>query len=658
MVTKWLHKALESYAAPQLIRELAECEKYCLRPVFRDRDDLGASPSISNTLQAAIENSESLIVICSPATRKSSWVNKEIESFIAAHGRERIFCVIVEGDPSHVFPEILLDGPEPLAADLRKEHDGKRDGLLKLIAGLLEVSYDTLRQRESRRRNHRYAVTTALSIVGMVLTSGLASWAFIAESRAIDARIIAETRRSQAENLLSFMVGDLRSSLEPLGKLDLLDRVGEKAIDYYDKALETTISDSELATKSKILSQLGEISVAKFEYQDALSLFLQANQLSTSLVGRQPKSAQNMFERSQSEFWVGYVYWRNGSLSKAESWLTKYRDTAKELVDIQPDNHQWQQEIIYAEHNLGVLLLEKKDYLRAYTVFQNESRLHQARFSLIPDDYHILEDLADAYSWQGVCQERLGKLENALDLQIQSREVRNQVLELSSENKHSELWLAVAYGNEAMAYSHLGKVQLADDRLSQALSYTSRLTKLDPNNKQWLRYHLSLQVNQFELARSPILSKEINPLEIENVTKNLLILHAAEDADRRAATLLVKAYRIKSELVSASHPELSVDALKNAFQIVKSQCSNTRQDPDLLAELLRLHNLSLQLRYKIDIDKECGDIVSIAKLSTNHQHLEPLVRNYLIRNLDPTEWQDRLQLYNFQPIVPWISTKF
>ena len=43
----------------------------------------------------------------------------------------------------------------------------------------------------------------------------------------------AKRRRVQAEGLIEFMLGDLRKKLQPVGRLDVLDAVGEKAFAYY-----------------------------------------------------------------------------------------------------------------------------------------------------------------------------------------------------------------------------------------------------------------------------------------------------------------------------------------------------------------------------------------------------------------------------------------
>ena len=100
-----------------------------LTPIFRDRDELPAAGDLSERVRAALAVSRNLIVVCSPHSAASPWVAKEIATFRELHPDRPIFTAIVEGEPDQCFsPALLEGGAEPLAADLRKEGDGRRLG--------------------------------------------------------------------------------------------------------------------------------------------------------------------------------------------------------------------------------------------------------------------------------------------------------------------------------------------------------------------------------------------------------------------------------------------------------------------------------------------------------------------------------------------------
>ncbi|HET7161773.1 MAG TPA: toll/interleukin-1 receptor domain-containing protein, partial [Rhodanobacteraceae bacterium] len=172
----WLHKALETYRVPSRLvgTQTANGEiPLRLNPIFRDREELSSSPELGTKINAALAQSENLIVLCSPASAASRWVNEEVLAYKRMGRSGRIFCLIVHGEPNasdlpgredeECFCPALrfvLDAngqptserTEPIAADARPGKDGKPNAKLKLIAGMLDVGFDALKQREQQRR--------------------------------------------------------------------------------------------------------------------------------------------------------------------------------------------------------------------------------------------------------------------------------------------------------------------------------------------------------------------------------------------------------------------------------------------------------------------------------------------------------------------------
>jgi hypothetical protein len=80
----WLHRSLENYRVPRRLRATAGefgpvPER--LNPIFRDREELASADNLGASVQAALVDSESLIVICSPRAAQSRWVNEEVLAF-------------------------------------------------------------------------------------------------------------------------------------------------------------------------------------------------------------------------------------------------------------------------------------------------------------------------------------------------------------------------------------------------------------------------------------------------------------------------------------------------------------------------------------------------------------------------------------------------
>jgi tetratricopeptide (TPR) repeat protein len=229
--TEWLHKALERYHIPKKLvgRETPKGKVPArLIPVFRDRDELSASADLGNELRGALEGSENLIVIASPASARSAYVQDEIRHFKTLHGEQRVFALIVGGEPyassmpgreeEEAFPlslryKVDADGAvsdtpaEPIAADIRPGKDGKRLALMKLVAGITGVRLDDLVQREAQRRARRLTVIASGASVGMLLTTGLAVYANQQRIVAVEQRLIAERETAAARAATDYLIG-------------------------------------------------------------------------------------------------------------------------------------------------------------------------------------------------------------------------------------------------------------------------------------------------------------------------------------------------------------------------------------------------------------------------------------------------------------------
>lgn len=188
-VAESLHKILERYRVPKRVQEISGKKK--ISRIFRDRDELPLSADLAENIKNALEQSEYLIVICSPEAVQSAWVQREIQVFLETHDKKNVLTILVRGEPSEAFPEVLCydekrivtengedrivrEMVEPLAADVRagsKEevHKKLKQESLRILAPLLRCTYDDLRQRHKeyvmRRTLAAAGACTALALL-------------------------------------------------------------------------------------------------------------------------------------------------------------------------------------------------------------------------------------------------------------------------------------------------------------------------------------------------------------------------------------------------------------------------------------------------------------------------------------------------------------
>jgi len=210
----WLHTSLETYRVP---RRLVGREHWSgavpnrLMPIFRDREDLSSSAELGTVLNDALRQSRYLIVICSPQSANSRWVNEEIRYFKSLGRSQYVLPLIVSGEPDgssipgkeaiECLPaairfevdssgEVSQRRAEPIAADARGGQDGRRNAKLKLIAGLIGVGLDELKQRE-RRRQILQRVSATAAVVTLTLLAGLGwRWQQAEKQSALEAQAL------------------------------------------------------------------------------------------------------------------------------------------------------------------------------------------------------------------------------------------------------------------------------------------------------------------------------------------------------------------------------------------------------------------------------------------------------------------------------------
>lgn len=169
-----LHRAIEGYRVPaRLVGKPGvggEAIPRHLAPVFIDRAELASSPSLAETIRSALSDSRFLIVLCSPSARGSTYVEEEILEFHRLGRKPQVLAVISDPGPGHavedIFPRPLCGDDEPLAADIEK--DGFNNAKLKLIAGILGIGFDQLKERDRKRARWR-RMAAALCVLSFLL---------------------------------------------------------------------------------------------------------------------------------------------------------------------------------------------------------------------------------------------------------------------------------------------------------------------------------------------------------------------------------------------------------------------------------------------------------------------------------------------------------
>ena len=113
------------------------------------------------------------------------------------------------------------------------------------------------------------------------------------------------------------MVGDLRTKLAAVGRLEILDDVGKQALAYFASVPADALSDEELYRRSQALHQLGQVRQARADLAGALKAYEDSLAQAQEVVRRNPDNADWQLGLGTSHFYVGELKMRRGELDDA-----------------------------------------------------------------------------------------------------------------------------------------------------------------------------------------------------------------------------------------------------------------------------------------------------------------------------------------------------
>jgi tetratricopeptide (TPR) repeat protein len=557
----WLHKALETYRVPRrLVGQTAAAGVIPARlvPIFRDRDELASATDLNRKVNAALAQSANLIVICSPNSAQSRWVNEEVLAFKRLGGSERIFCLIIGGEPNasgipgreaeECFAPALryvvgVDGQptsertEPIAADAREGKDGKANAKLKLIAGMLDVGFDTLKQRELQRRNRRMAIITAAALVIMAITTTLAITALIA-------RHDAERRQKQAEDLVNFMLGDLNDKLADVNRIDIMEGVDDKAMAYFASLPSSDVTDESLVQRAKALEKIGSVRLDQGHLPAALESYGASLKLISASANAAPQDIDLQLAHAQIVAYIGKAHWIQGDLDAAErdfrsadsilaraektddagpefmlqmqgvennlghvlesrgrldEAFAKYKDAlvlAEKLVAAKPDNVQWSVRLGAAHNNLGKIALMRGDLLTSLAEYAADDRIETELSARDSRNNDQRENMFRVRAIFGRTLALVGETDAAIRRLREAVDVAGQLIHLDPAN-------TLVQENRALYQMQLSRLLRLTGDLSEATRLTGQsletfgaLTRQDPANTSWQREFAEVQTEQ------------------------------------------------------------------------------------------------------------------------------------------------------------------
>ena len=617
----WLHKALETYRPPSNVVGQATDfgpVPHRLTPIFRDREELASSTDLGDVLEQSLVDSACQIVVCSPDAATSHWVNEEILAYKRLGREDRIFCLIVGGEPNasdhpergleECFPPALryqlgADGQlskqrtEPIAADARDGKDGKANAKIKLIAGMLGLGFDALRQREHHRRQRRLAIISVASVAGMIFAIGLATVAMFARAEAERQRLFAEEEAETARQTTNFLVelfavsdpgealgntitareildqGARRIEFElqdqPAIQSTLLDTMGTvyMRLGLYDQA--STLLRRGLVTRrsyygkdhpavARSQANLGELLGLRSELEEAAELYQQAIAIQRAgLDSPGPDLALSLVGLSE-------ILVLQGNFEGAEELL-------REAIDIQRRTlGDVNLTVALSLDKLGMSLWDQGEFDAAEPMLRESLAM---RRSVVPGGVH--PDLDDSLNNLAVFLFETGRYDQTEALFRESLAMKRLLL----GDSHPEV--AIGLNNLAFVLHDIGNYSEAEASYKEALSiYSENLSEHHPsvgqslNNLAFLYYDMGDNDRALELSRRALaVYREAHPGNHPDVAYGMQNLAGwlVEAGDYDAAEpLLREALAMNQALFDPDHPDIAITQTGMAILLLRT----------------------------------------------------------------------------------------
>jgi tetratricopeptide (TPR) repeat protein len=324
----------------------------------------------------------------------------------------------------------------------------------------------------------RRARLGALVVILLLLAAGAAKYVADVTS----ARREADRRRQQAEGLVAFIVGDLRTKLEAVGRLDVLDGAASRALAYFASLSPEELSGGDLHKNALALAQLGEVRINEGKLDEAVKLFTESVRFASAAVARDPKQEEWQLALSNAHFWLGDALRRKGDHAGTLEHFRTYLNISRGLAERHPGDAKYAAEVSYGHGNVGAAYEAVGDVSQALMQYRLAVDLDRARLHRDPANAQWQEDLATSLNRVAVMLQATGDLGAARRAFDEELVLRRQLAAGAPGDARRARDLAASLAYNGVLQQMLGEPRRAVASFSEELQLAETLAQRDPAN--------------------------------------------------------------------------------------------------------------------------------------------------------------------------------
>ena len=429
----------------------------------------------------------------------------------------------------------------------------KQNPLFQLDAAELAF-IEASAQKARQKRWLRHGTIAALCLLTVT--------AFTMSIKSYNAEQQAQQKRLAAENLLGFMVGEFADKLRSIGRMDLLDGISNKALEYFtDFSNSSTLQSTEaMLQHGQTLTAMGEVAYSRGKIDEA-SAALQAGRSQLEAVLKlQPTNLELLKTLGANAFWLGQIRYDASNWQGTQHEFQRYYQYSELMYELAPDSLDAIMELSYATNSLGSLAMKQQQFAIARENFEESLRLKLLAQAKQPENTQLLADIADTRSWLASATLAEGNLLSAITIH---KALQNDLVLAEVKEPYLLDILSSSYQILADFLSYQGDFETARAFYLEGYRTLAKALEQDPDNSRWQRRKHLLDINALNFS----INDDITAIE-QHVSslKHILTSGPTQLSDSQRKELLsrlwlttgVKLHQINQIALSENYTDLAV----------------------------------------------------------------------------------------------------
>lgn len=476
---------------------------------------------------------------------------------------------------------------------------------------LAPLELELIRRSVSRAKiRERINISVITAIVLLAILSAILGFT------ARNAQRESEEHRVEAEGLMGYMLGDFVQKVRPLGRLELLDDISARALQYLTATNLSAANSQSVIQRANALQVIAEVNLARGNPAKAQEALLTARELLRSQSAIRSADEVQLKNLGANAYWLGSVHLIQREFETSAKYFTEYKEVSERWIAISPGNVDAIIELAYSHGNLGTVALRQGDLERAASAFTTSVQLKEQALAKRKTE-ELSAGLANSIVGLAAVKVRLGHLAEAYELYKQSEHLLKDLVTNSPNDAtwQSRLSNTLRYQGELAVA--MGRSAQGSDKYREANALMSRLVQQDSSNQDWF---YTLTENQLRLIREESTSGNPNSMlgRLESLLSSLANARTSEPRTGVAGALKARIHILMGEiLLSAKRDQEATNRFREATQELEVAFGKSKSDPLLLESYV--HALLGQARARgwnaPDSQKECKFALQTLKAS-------------------------------------------